>query len=127
MGMACYVYVIREKGEIIEKNKYVHVINHEECEWYGVPSQEILIHWLSHKTDLLIVSNPNNKLLMKYLCAASNSKLKTCVTYQGEAVRDRYIDFCVDVQQANLLPLLDQCQLIYTNLTKIGMRPPVIG
>ncbi len=127
MGMICYVYVIKEKGEVVEKIKDVNTISQEDCLWYGVPSQEILIDWLSNKTDLLILSNPGNMLLMKYLCAASNSKLKTSVTYQGKDLKDQNIDFCVDVPQAELLPLIDQCQLIYTNLMKIGMKPPVIG
>lgn len=127
MDMACHIYLLIEKGEEVEIDKDVHIIHQEECEWYGVPSQEILIAWLAHKTDVLIVSNPNDNLLMKYLCAASNSKLKTSLTYQGKKMNDPSIDFCVDVPQNSVLPLYEQCTTIYTYLTRIGVRPPVIG
>ena len=127
MEMVCHIYLTKNKNQVVELTRDVHVIKLEDCEWYGVPSQEILISWLANKTDLLIVANPNNLLVMKYLCAASNSKLKTAITYDGKKIDDPFIEFFVDVDQKEYLPLDKQCKLIYSALSKIGIRPPVIG
>ena len=126
IGIACDLYVIVDKGDEIKNIPGMRTIDVSECEWYGIPSQEILIKWLSNKTDLLIVSQPDG-LLMKYLCAASNSKLKASMTIQGRSNDDMDIDLWIDSGEKREISLLQQCRITYETLTKLGIRPPVIG
>ncbi len=127
LNVACDIYALEEKAETMDMTANVTIIKREECEWYGVPSQEILIQWLANKTDLLIMSNPDSLPLMRYLCAASNCKLKSSMVYEGQETSDLDIDLWVDVDNAKSIPLDKQCDLTYSTLTKLGIRPPVIG
>ena len=127
LNIACDIYVLQEKNEIAEVDQYISVIKREECEWYGVPSQEILIQWLSNKTDLLILSDPDRLPLMKYLCAASNCKLKSALAHENLDAHELDIDLWIEAKDTSIISLAKQCELTYTTLTKLGIRPPVIG
>ncbi len=127
LNIACDVYVLQEKNEVAEVVEYTTIIKREDCEWYGVPSQEILIQWLSNKTDLLILSNPDHLPLMKYLCAASNCKLKSALTDNRMDKNALDIDLWIDTKDISIVSLEKQCELTYTTLTNLGIRPPVIG
>lgn len=127
LNIACDIYVLQEKNEVAEVASHISIIKREDCEWYGVPSQEILIQWLSNKTDLLILSNPDRLPLMKYLCAASNCKLKSALSDPIIDIDELDIDLWIDAKAASSISLAKQCELTYTTLTKLGIRPPVIG
>ncbi len=127
LNIACDIYVLQEKNEVTEVDSHVSIIKREECEWYGVPSQEILIQWLSNKTDLLILSDPDRLPLMRYLCAASNCKLKSAMALGNLDPDELDIDLWIDAKDASSISLEKQCVLTYTTLTKLGIRPPVIG
>lgn len=127
LNIACDIYVLQEKNETVEVGEHISIIKREECEWYGVPSQEILIQWLSNKTDLLILSDPDRLPLMKYLCAASNSKLKSALAHPQYDAHELDIDLWIDAKGTSSISLAKQCELTYTTLTKLGIRPPVIG
>lgn len=127
MGMTCDVYIVRDKSDDIDVTAAVNLIDISECMWYDVPSQEILIKWLANKTDLLILSNPERQPLLKYLCAASNSKLKSTLTYEHQQNDDIDIDLWIDVANPEKVNLEEQCKLTYTTLTRLGIKPPVIG
>ncbi len=127
MQINLHIYLLREKGEPLSEIDRVNIISREDCEWYGVPSQEILINWLANKTDLLIISDPNRQPLMRYLCAASNSKLKSAV-YDDNINRESYdIDLWIDSSSGVPLSLYKQCEQTYRTLTKLGIGLPVIG
>ena len=126
LGMSCDLYIIVDKNDEIKSIPGMKTIDRQECMWYEVPSQEIIIKWLSNKTDLLIVSNPQG-LLMKYLCAASNSKLKASTPGKGFRPEDLDIDFWVEPKASDDVTLSAQCRLTYEMLAKLGIRPPVIG
>lgn len=126
MQITLHFYLLREKGEHISDFDRVSIINIEDCEWYGVPTQEILINWLSNKTDLLIMNDPDRLPIMRYLCAASNSKLKSTV-HTSDMSRDHYdIDMWIDAGSV-VLSLTDLCKRTYETLSKLGVGPPVIG
>ena len=127
MGMTCDVYIVRDKSDFIDVSAGVNLINTHECTWYDVPSQEILIKWLANKTDLLILSNPDRQPLLKYLCAASNSKLKSTLNYKHQQNDDIDIDLWIDIANPEKVNLEEQCKLTYSTLTRIGIKPPVIG
>ena len=125
MGMTCYTYIVQDGKDVLEELTDFHIIKSDECLWYGVPSQEILIKWLAHKTDLLIVSNPGQDILIKYLCAASNSKLKSSFHTNGLQKKDMDIDLWVS-NNGEEISLKEQCKLIYETLTQLGLKPPII-
>lgn len=127
MGITCDIYVLRDKNHQFESVPNFNIIDREECMWYGIPSQEILIQWLAKKTDLLIFSDPTQQPLMKYLCAASNSKLKSSFTFSGYETDDLDIDLWIDTKASDNKSLSNQCKLTYKTLLNIGIRPPVIG
>ena len=127
MGITCEIYVLKGKKEHFDIIPEFNIIDREECMWYGIPSQEILIHWLEKKTDLLIFSDVAQEPLMKYLCAASNSKLKSSFTYKGYEQDDLDIDLWIDIKEAEEQSLIKQCKMTYKTLLNIGIRPPVIG
>jgi|GEM_PF-2123285 len=127
MDLQCDVYVVKDPSDQIDISANLNLISSKDCMWYGVPSQEILIEWLANKTDLLILANPDREPLMKYLCAASNSKLKSTLTYRDQQNDDIDIDLWIDIANANNVTLEEQCRLTYMMLTNLGLRPPVIG
>ncbi len=127
LNITCDIYVLQEKNEVADVANHITVIKREDCEWYGVPSQEILIQWLSNKTDLLILSDPDRLPLMKYLCAASNCKLKSTLSRSDLDVHELDIDLWIDPKESSTISLAKQAELTYTTLTKLGIRPPVIG
>ena len=126
MQLSVYLYLVKEKGEHVEDLNSNTIIDLEECEWYGVPTQEILIQWLAHKTDLLIVNDPDRLPIMRYLTAASNSKLKSTIYHSSLKREDYDIDMWIDASDQHP-SLLDQCRLTYETLSKLGVGPPVIG
>jgi len=127
MQISLHIYLLREKGDPLTEIDRVNIISRDDCEWYGVPSQEILINWLANKTDLLILSDPDRLPLMRYLCAASNSKLKSAVI-DNIIDREKYdIDLWLDASSGGTLSLYEQCEQTYLTLTKLGIGPPVIG
>jgi len=127
MEVRLHLYLLREKGDPIAEIDRVNIIERDDCEWYGVPSQEILIQWLANKTDLLILSDPNHLPLMRYLCAASNSKLKSGLS-SDKIKRDDYdIDLWIDPSSSGSTSLFGQCKQTYGTLSKLGIGPPVIG
>ncbi len=99
----------------------VSVISRDDCTWYGLPSQELLINWLTQKTDLLIAANPADAPLMKYLTASSNSRLKASLEYNIEP--DPTIDLYVGTPAPFELSLKEQCKLIFKTLSQIGINP----
>ena len=109
--------------DILEDINLIHAENGK----YGVPNQEILIKWLANKTDLLIVSYSFKELLIKYLCAASNSKLKSSIKHPKVKPSDLDIDLWVDPHQDKTLLIRDQCELIFDTIAKLGMKAPLIG
>ena len=127
LGLICEVYIIFDKKDEASLLPEYHIIDREQCKWYGIPSQEILIQWLANKTDLLIVSNPDQQLLIKYLCAASNSKLKSSIAYKKEYMNDMDIDLWIDIGDRSEASLTEQCKLTYRMIANLGIRPPVIG
>ena len=127
MQTGLHLYLLREKADPVTDIDRVNIINREDCEWYGVPSQEILINWLANKTDLLIVSDPERLPLMRYLCAASNSKLKSAI-FDHQVDREQYdVDLWIDASSGASLSLFKQCRQTYLTLTKLGIGLPVIG
>jgi len=127
LQIALHLYLLREKGDPVTDIDRVSIINREDCEWYGVPSQEILIQWLANKTDLLIMSDPDHLPLMRYLCAASNSKLKSSLHSHKINKQDYDIDLWIDTPTAENITVAEQCRRTYTTLSNLGVGPPVIG
>jgi len=127
MNLSLHIYLYRGKGDHISELDRVSIINEEDCEWYGVPSQEVLIQWLANKTDLLILHDPEGLPIMRYLCAASNSKLKSTIYKSGMNQEDYDIDLWLDHKQAQYLSLTEHCRQTYNTLSRLGIGPPVIG
>ena len=127
MQINLYLYLLREKADPLTELDRINIINREDCEWYGVPSQEILINWLANKTDLLILSDPERLPLMRYLCAASNSKLKSAI-FDQDVDREKYdVGLWIDASSGASLALFKQCRQTYLTLTKLVVGLPVIG
>jgi len=126
MQISLHIYLLREKGDHIGELDRVSVISREECEWYDVPTQDILIQWLANKTDLLIMHDPELLPIMRYLCAASNSKLKSALTNPKLSEDDYDINLWIDLGKDSRT-LLSQSQHTYRTLGNLGIGPPVIG
>ena len=126
LGIICHPYFLVYKSDDLDLLQDVIVIHAENCK-YGVPNQDLLVKWLAKKSDLLIAFNPKKELLIKYLCAASNSKLKSSIKTEGIRYEDLDIDIWVDDHRSVNIPLNERCQLIYEMITSLGIRPPLIG
>jgi hypothetical protein len=128
LKLSCDIYVVRDAGDNIEVDSIpnLHLIDAKDCMWYDVPNQEILIDWLANKTDLLILSDPDQMPLMKYLCAASNSKLKSTIKHSDQVDDDIDIDLWIDMSHSEDKSIITQCRTTYEMLTNIGIRPPVL-
>jgi len=119
-NITVHPYLVDTSSEGID-DEGVSVISKADCTWYGLPSQELLINWLTQKTDLLIASNPADTPLLRYLTASSNSRLKASLEY--DIPKDPMIDLYIDTTSPFELSLKEQCQLIYKTLSQIGLRP----
>lgn len=121
--LKAYAYMITAKEIPAENESKLDFISRKQCSWFGVPKQGILIEWLRRKTDLLIAINPSDDPLIRYLIASSNSRLKASLDYGG--VRDSSIDIFVNEPGVNSKSLMDQCQMIYNILEKVGVKPDI--
>ncbi len=126
MGITCRLYVVKEKNDELDSLTDIHVMKTDQCLWYGVPTQELLVKWLAHKTDLLIVANPKNIPLVNYLATASNSSLKSSMALPGYKRENLDIDLWIE-SPSQTLDLAEQCVLTYETLMKIGAGPPLLG
>lgn len=95
----------------------VNIITKDDSHWYEIPKQEMIIKWLQHKTDLLIVLNPSHSRVIKYLSATSNSLLKTAVIYDHQW--DNNFDFCLDVSDNKKSTVKAISSALYSELLKI--------
>lgn len=118
-GIKAYGYLIVQDPSIENKTK-IGLLSRKDASWYGVPDQNVLIMWLSRKTDVLIAINKYQDLFMQYLIAASNSRLKSSLDF-GNLPRDRNIDFYVSVDKNHKVDLLKDCRLIYNSLHQLGI------
>lgn len=123
-GLKAHGYIIVPQINPDEKTK-IEQLSKKQCSWAGVPQQSLLIQWLARKTDLLIVLNPLQDPLLKYLTACSNSKLKASLDFEGD--KDVSIDIFINNPKALSAGLKDQCKAIYQTLESIGVRPSMIG
>lgn len=94
----------------------IQYISKKDCYWYDIPKQEVLIHWLQHKTDLLMVIDPNGSRIMKYLCASSNSLLKSAVAFDNDC--EENIDFYLE-PNSKQSTIYDLTAALYTELIRI--------
>lgn len=116
-NITAHPYLVDDTNKGID-DEGVSLISRADCTWYGIPSQELIINWLSNKTDLLIAANPSDAPLMRYLTASSNSRLKTSLDY--ETTQDPTIDLYITTKAPFDLSLKDQCKLILDTLKLIG-------
>ena len=118
IGIDCDAFLTTDREDSVN-NERVELINTKtECHWYNVPKPEMLIKWLQHKTDLLIVINPNRSRLIKYLCASSNSLLKSAVIFDDKW--DRNVDFCLEAKQSADSNIQALVTGVYQELLKIN-------
>jgi hypothetical protein len=116
MGIDCDAFLVVPDTAQSEDNR-VNLISKDDCHWYDIPKQEMIIKWLQHKTDLLIVLNPSNSRVIKYLSATSNSLLKTAVIYNE--MWDNNFDFCLDVSKGKKTTVKAVSSALYSELLKI--------
>lgn len=113
--LACDGYLV-VPDYIQSATEQIQQISQKECHWYDIPKQEVLINWLQHKTDLLMVVNPNNSRVIRYLSASSNSVLKTAISF------DRHwednVSFCLEAEN-NKNSLFDYTKSLYQELLRI--------
>ncbi|MEL6389566.1 MAG: hypothetical protein AAFQ02_05350 [Bacteroidota bacterium] len=114
-----YPYLVDQSEKGID-HEGVSVISRENCTWYGVPNQELLINWLAQKTDLLITSNPNDLPLLRYLNASSNSRLKASLAYETSV--DPAISLYVQTDKPERVSIKKQSEIILSTLQQIGLK-----
>ncbi len=119
-GIQADGFLVSTKAD--DSDDTIVIIGPKDIHWYDIPKQETMISWLQHKTDLLIVLNPNSSPVIKYLCASSNSLLKTAVAFSGDY--DEYVDFCIEVADDRQKNIGGLCQAIYTELLRINRLEP---
>lgn len=95
----------------------ISIISKKDCHWYEVPRQEVVISWLQHKTELLIVINPTDLRIIKYLSATSNSLLRAAVSYDD--IWDETFDFSVEIKSIKDKSVLGLSTTLYRELLKI--------
>lgn len=123
LDIDCHLFMtIKDKNDNGDND--INYISKEDCLWYGVPRQELLIKWLSHKTDLLISLFPQETPLHNYLVASSNSRLKSGIKMFEQM--DFSLDFTLSDSMASKLSPIEQCKKIYSSISSIGVRPPII-
>ena len=107
-----------EKGDKVDISPHVEVINEQDYNWYGVPNQSFLVRWLAARTDILIVLNPTDSALLKYLCAVSGCRLKAAINFGQD--RDDSVDFYLSLKDAGSKNPTELCELILDQLRKIS-------
>lgn len=119
MGIKAYGYFCTA-DPLEDPSSAIVQLNKKDASWYAVPNQSILIEWLSRKTDLLIAINPFEDLFIRYLIAASNSRLKASLDFNKSQL-DLNIDFYVKVKKDHKPNLLADCKLIYRMLGELSV------
>lgn len=118
LGLDADAFVV-VKMPVDHQNERVETINtKEDCHWYDVPRPEVLINWLQHKTDLLVIINPRQLRVIKYLCVSSNSLLKSAVV--SDQGYNHNVDFCLEVNEISKTSLKDLVNTVYQELLKIN-------
>jgi hypothetical protein len=107
-----------ENGDKADIRPHVEIINEQDYNWYGVPNQSFLVRWLAARSDILIVLNPTDSALLKYLCAVSGCRLKTAINF-GQA-REDSVDFYLSLKDTDSKNPTELCELILDQLRKIA-------
>lgn len=119
MGLDCDGFLVNALTNESD-NERMELITPKDCNWYNVPSQEVLVKWLQHKTSLLIVINPSNHPTVKYLNATSNCLLKSAVVF-GERELEG-VNFALQVDSGDSKSLKDLCNTLYKELININKQ-----
>ena len=118
LGKSCFGFLVSLDKDLSAVSDDIEYIHKNDVLWYGVPKQSTLIKWLSHGSDLLIILNPKDTPLMRYLCASSNSRLKAVIDYGHEKNDD--IDFYLDTPDHRSKNARQLSSAIYDELKKIA-------
>lgn len=116
----CQAYIFDPKATEPWSDGMIELIAKDEFQWFGIPKKNLLIKWLSYKSDLLIFLNPDHSARMRYLCAASNSRLKSTVDY-GHRL-DEFVDFSLQLNTLESKNVKELCRSIYEALENISSR-----
>lgn len=118
LGLEGGAFFAPDRSEDVTLQPYTEIINKEDYNWYNIPTQDFLVKWLSVSSDLLIVINPDHSPLLRYLCAASNCRLKAAIDFGYE--RDEAIDFYLTLKDAGRRAPYDLSLALIKELQRIG-------
>lgn len=116
MGLDCNGFLINASSAV-SADERIELITSKDCTWYDVPKQNVLVKWLQHKTNLLIVINTGAHPTIRYLKITSNSLLKSAVVFSDRV--DEEVNFCVQMSKSDL-SLHKVCMSLYQELMRVN-------